>query len=109
MSALQIWLTIAGLALVTFVTRNFFIVLGDAAPLPERVQHALRYAPACALTALLAPEVLTQHGAWAFEAANPKLIGAVAAIGAMLITRSTLVTMLAGMGTFTLLRLMQAG
>ena len=56
-------------------TRTVMIVFGDRIPLPERVQHALRFAPACALTALIAPELLTEQGAWAISLANAKLIG----------------------------------
>jgi len=105
MSAVEIWVTIVGLTLVTLATRNFFIVLGETVQLPERVQHALRYAPACALTALVAPEVLTQHGAWAIELTNPKLVGGLVAIATMLITRNTLATMALGMGAFLVMRL----
>jgi len=104
MSAIEIWVTTIGLALVTFITRNFFIVLGDAVRLPERVQHALRYAPACALTALIAPDVLAQNGAWAIGLANPKLVGALIAILTMLATRNTLATMALGMSAFFLVR-----
>ena len=66
---------------------------------------ALRYAPACALTALIAPEVLTQHGAWAITLANVKLIGAVVAVVTMLVTGNTLATMAIGMGAFFIARL----
>ncbi len=104
MSTLAVWITIAGLALVTVVTRNFFLVLGDSVRLPERVRHALRYAPACALTALIAPEVLTQHGAWAIAFTNPKLVGAIVAIVVMLSSRNTLATMALGMTAFLLVR-----
>lgn len=104
MSALEIWFVIVALAGVTFATRNFFVALGDAVRLPERVQHALRYAPACALTALIAPEVLTQQGAWAIGLSNPKLIGAIAAVIVMLISRNTLATMALGMLAFFLAR-----
>jgi branched-subunit amino acid transport protein len=105
MSALDIWLTIVGLTLVTVVTRSFFLVLGDHVPLPERVQHALRFAPACALTALIAPEVLLAKGGGLLALSDPKLISAAAAVGAMLVTRSMLATMAIGMLVFTALRL----
>jgi branched-subunit amino acid transport protein len=104
MNALEIWLTIAGLALATVVTRNFFLVLGDRVPLPERVQHALRYAPACALTALVAPELLTHHGAWAISPGNDKLVAGLAALAVGTGTRSLAATMLVGLGSFMLLR-----
>jgi branched-subunit amino acid transport protein len=100
MTTLEIWLTIAGLTIVTVITRNFFIALGDTLRLPERVLHALRYAPACALAALIAPEVLIAQGTLA-PIMNPKLIAAVAALFVMLVTRSMVWTMVAGMAVFT--------
>lgn len=105
MSAIEIWLTIAGLTVVTFATRNFFIALGDTLRLPERVLHALRYAPACALVGLIVPEVLMQQGAFIESTANPRLWGALAALAVMLATHNMLATMAVGMAVFTVLRL----
>jgi len=68
------------------------------------VQHALRFAPACALTALIAPELLTEQGAWAISLANAKLVGGAIAIAVMLATRSMLATMGVGMAVFLALR-----
>ena len=48
--------------------------------LPERVQHALRYAPACALVALIVPEVVLQSGTLALNLSNPKLIATVVTV-----------------------------
>jgi branched-subunit amino acid transport protein len=105
MNALETWLVIIGLTAVTIATRSFFLVLGDRIPLPERVQHALRFAPACALAALIAPEVLTVQGQLALSAANLKLLAGAVAIVTMLTTRSMIATMVIGMGVFTGLRL----
>ena len=105
MSTLDIWLTIAGLTIVTIVTRNFFIALGDTLRLPDRVLHAVRYAPACALAGLIVPEVLMAQGAFIASAANPKLWGALAALLVMLATRNMLATMAVGIAVFTALRL----
>lgn len=104
MTALEIWATIAGLTLVTLVTRNVFLVLGERLPMPERLQHGLRYAPACALAALLAPELLVQHGALAPTLANHKLLAGLAAAATMLATRSIAATMVVGMAAFTAAR-----
>jgi branched-subunit amino acid transport protein len=104
-NAVETWLVIVGLTGVTVLTRSFFLALGDRIPLPERIQHALRYAPACALVALIAPEVLTVKGELALSLANFKLLAGTLAIVAMLVTRSMIVTMLIGMGAFTALRL----
>lgn len=105
MNALDTWLTILGLTAVTVGTRSFFLVLGDHVPLPERVQHALRYAPACALAALVAPEVLLGKGGMLVPVTDPRLVSAAVAIGAMRLTRSMLATMGIGMIVFTALRL----
>jgi branched-subunit amino acid transport protein len=104
MDAIDIWLVIVGLTLVTVVTRSFFLVLGERVPLPARVQHALRYAPACALVALIAPEVLLQQGALALQFGNIKLLAALVAVATMLATRNMMATMAAGMAAYTALR-----
>jgi branched-subunit amino acid transport protein len=106
MNTLDTWLVIIGLTAVTVGTRSFFLVLGDRIPLPERVQHALRYAPACALVALIAPEVLLSKGELVGSLTDPRLLSAVAAVACMLVTRSMVVTMAVGMAAFTLLRLL---
>ena len=104
MSAVEVWVTVVLMTLVTVATRTVMIVFGDRIPLPERVQHALRFAPACALTALIAPELLTEQGAWAISLANAKLIGGAIAIAVMLATRSMLATMGLGMATYLAMR-----
>jgi branched-subunit amino acid transport protein len=104
MTSIEIWLTILGLTGVTLVTRNFFLVLGDRLPLPERVQHGLRYAPGCALAALIAPELLVQHGAVALTLANAKFVAGLAAIATMLATRNMIATMAIGMTAFAATR-----
>jgi branched-subunit amino acid transport protein len=104
MSSLEIWLAIVGLTLVTVVTRCLFLAFGDRVALPERVQHALRYAPACALVALIAPELLLHQGALAATPDNAKLVAGVVAAVAILVTRSVIATMVLGFLVFTTLR-----
>ncbi len=72
MAPSDIWLTIAGLTAITIVTRNVFLLLGHRVTLPQRVQHALRYAPACALVALIAPELMLNTATMTLDPANPK-------------------------------------
>ena len=105
MNDLTIWIVIVGLTAVTLVTRSLFLVLGDRFPLPERVQHGLRYAPACALMALVAPELFVTQGAIDVSFANPRLIAGIAAAATILATRSMIAAMVIGMAAFTLLRL----
>ena len=62
LSNVEIWLVIIGLTLVTILMRSSFLMLGDYFPLPERVQHGLRYAPVCALVALVTPGTISDAG-----------------------------------------------
>jgi len=99
-SAIEIWICIALMAIVTVATRTVMLAFGDRIALPERVQHALRFAPACALTALIAPELLTDQGAWAVSLANARLVAGGIAIAVMLATRSMVATMGVGMAAY---------
>jgi branched-subunit amino acid transport protein len=108
MSATDVWLTIAGLTLLTVVTRNAFLVLGRHFTLPEREQHALRFAPACALVALIVPEVLLQSGTLALSAANPKLAATAVTIAVIALTRRAVAAIALGMLAYTAVRLLGA-
>jgi branched-subunit amino acid transport protein len=66
-----VWLTFFLLALATTLPRASFIVLGNRVTLPSRVRRALRYAPAAALAAVLAPDLLVTSGTVALL--NPRL------------------------------------
>ena len=61
----QVWLSIAGITLSTFLARSTLLVAGSRLRLPPRVESALRFAPACALAANAdagAPSSVHQHG-----------------------------------------------
>lgn len=105
MSTEEIWITIALLTVATIVTRSSFFLLGNAVKLPPKVRHALRYAPAAALAAIVAPDLLTSGGGVDVSLANPKLWAGVGATAFFLLTRHLLGTIVVGMALFTLLRL----
>ena len=48
-------IAIVGLALITIVTRGFFLFPEREVPLPAWLQQGLRYAPLAALVAVIAP------------------------------------------------------
>ncbi len=104
MSAFDVWLTIALLTLSTLLTRTPFFLLGDAVKLPPKVQHALRYAPAAALAAIVAPDLVLADGVLYLSPDNPKLVGGIAATAFFLTTRHMLGTIVVGMVAYTLLR-----
>ncbi|MEX3956728.1 AzlD domain-containing protein [Trinickia sp. EG282A] len=105
MSAMQIWLTIAGMTVVTAVTRAFFLLGGERATLPERVQRALRYAPAAALVAVIVPDVLETPQGLSVALDNHALYGTLAGLAWFLWRRSMLGTIVVGMLVFTALRI----
>lgn len=105
MSTANVWLTIFLLLLATVLTRCSFFVLGHAVKLPPKVQHALRYAPAAALAAIVAPDLLMMESTVNLTWTNPKLMAGLGAILFFMATRHLLGTIVAGMAFYTLLRI----
>lgn len=106
MSDLEIWITIFALALATGLTRSSFWLIGHHITIPPRVQAMLRYAPACALAAIIAPDLLMdERNAMAISLLNPKMIAALVATGYYLLRRSMIETIILGMAVFTGLRI----
>ncbi len=96
---------IAGITLSTLVTRGSFFMLPASFELPERFERALRFAPACALTAIVAPGVFTNHHELALSWHNNQMWALVAAGLVFAKTRNMLAMMGVGMTVFTILRL----
>ncbi len=85
---MTLWLTLIGMALVTFALRAAFLVLPPGIELPALFRRALRYVPAAVLTAIWAPEVLVK---------NEQLPAGVVAIAVAWRWRMTFATILAGL------------
>lgn len=84
------------LGLVTTLPRASFIVLGERAALPENLQKALRYAPAAALAAIVAPDIFVAGGE--LTVLSPRLAAAAAAVTAALLSKNPWLPFIAGMG-----------
>jgi branched-subunit amino acid transport protein len=69
------------------------------------VQHALRYAPAAALAAIVIPDLVLNGNALSLSWMNPKLMAAIGASLFFAATRRLLETIVVGMTLFTILRL----
>jgi branched-subunit amino acid transport protein len=102
-----LWLSFILIGLATTLPRASFIVLGSRVSLPSVVQRALRYAPAAALAAIVAPDVLVVAGD--FAPLNPKLAGIVAAVSAALLWRNPWLPFVAGMVVLLGLRALTGG
>ncbi len=106
MSDLEIWIVIGVMVLATACTRSAFWLVGHHITIPRRVQEMLRYAPACALAAIIAPDLLMNgDGHVQVALSNLKLVAGIAAIIFYLVRRNMLQTIVFGMGFFTILRL----
>lgn len=106
MEPIWVWVTIMGLTAATVVTRAGFLLLGDRVSLPTWLERALRYAPACALAAIVVPELVHAKGVLQISFANHRLIAACVATVFFAYTRNLLWTIVVGMGAFTALRLL---
>ncbi len=106
-SPLELWLLIALLALLTLVSRSFFVLLPRRWQPRGRAQQALRYAPLAALLAITVPEVVAQlptalqqaAPAWAL-ATDARLVSALVLAAVIRLTRHTLWGLAAGTLTF---------
>ena len=86
----MLWVTLCGMALVTFALRASFLVLPPGVETPALIRRALRYVPAAVLTAIWAPEL-------AFAPGNEQLAAGAVAIAVAWRWRVTFVTILAGL------------
>lgn len=106
MSDLEIWITIGVLVVATAATRSSFWLIGHHITIPKRVQEMLRFAPACALAAIVAPDLLLgAKGGLHLGISNIKLVAGLASIAYYLLRRNMLETIVFGMLFFTGLRL----
>lgn len=106
MSDLEIWIVIGALAISTAVTRSGFWLIGHKATIPPRVQEMLRYAPSCALAAIVGPDLLLDGGTLHLALSNLKLIAGVVSVAWFAWRRRMLETIVFGMLFFTALRLL---
>lgn len=109
MSAIGTSLAILGVSVTTLLTRGSFVLFGRQLKLPLTVERALVYAPGCALAAIVAPDLVYVHGALDLSLTNPRLIAAVAATFAFVVSRSLIATILIGMAVYTGLRYFPLG
>lgn len=105
MTTLQIWLAILGMGVVTAVTRAFFLIGGERAVLPPRIQRVLRYAPAAALAAVVVPDVLETAAGFSVALSNHAMWASLAGLTYYLWRRGMMGTIAVGMIAFTLLRI----
>ena len=94
------WIATVGLAVVTVITRSFFMIPKREVPMPEWFKRGLKYAPLAALAAVIAPEILMSQGALITSLADARLPAAVAASLYFFFKRGILGTIVVGMAIY---------
>jgi branched-subunit amino acid transport protein len=94
---MMLFLTLLGMAIVTYVLRAAFLLLPPEVQTPPLLKRALRFVPAAVLTAIWAPELALQGGAVALNVHNERLLAGIVAIAVAWRWRTTLATILAGL------------
>ena len=96
---------IAGLTVVSIVTRGFFLIPERELPIPAWLREALRYAPLAALAAVLLPEIAMTDGHLVHTWRDPRLYATATGVLVFVTTRSLLGTILAGTAVLLAMRL----
>jgi branched-subunit amino acid transport protein len=99
----NIWLVMLLGGALTFLMRLSFIYLSSRIRMPDLLQRALKYVPPAVLTALVAPALFFPDGALDVSLHNNRLLAGIAAVAVAGRTKSTLWTILAGMGALLIL------
>jgi branched-subunit amino acid transport protein len=105
MTPTEITITVIGLAVLTLVTRAFFLIPERDLPLPNWLQQGLRYAPLAALMAVVAPEVVLTQGQLIHTWQDARLPAVVVASAYYFWRRGILGTIVSGTAVLLLLRL----
>jgi branched-subunit amino acid transport protein len=94
-----------GLALLTVLTRAFFLLPSRDIPLPGWLQQGLRYAPLAAMMAVVAPDILMTQGALISTWKDARLPAVAVASAYYFWRRGILGTILSGMAVLLGLKL----
>ena len=89
-----------GLAVITLVTRAFFMIPDKELPMPEWLKRGLRYAPLAALAAVIAPEIVMSNGKLIATLVDARLPALVCATAYFWWKRGILGTIVVGMAVY---------
>ena len=94
---MSIWITLAGMGLVTFGVRVVPFLAIERLRLSPRVVQALTFVPVAVLSAILAQEVFAPGGDISLTVGNHRVLAAAIAVVVAWRTKSVVVTLVAGM------------
>jgi branched-subunit amino acid transport protein len=98
-----VWSGILAITLATVVARAGLLLLPGRLTWPPAVDAALRYAPACALAGIIAPDLLFTAGSHQAQWLDARFLAGLAGIVIFAASRSMIATIAGGMAAFWLL------
>ena len=101
---MMVWAVIVGMGLLVFLNRYLFLEPRLPVRLSSNARQFLGFAVPGMLTAICGPIVFMPEQHMNLQWDNPYLLSSLVAIGLVLYTRSTLISMLLSMAFFFLLR-----
>jgi branched-subunit amino acid transport protein len=104
MSALEIFFTTLGMALIALACRAFFLLPQQELPMPAWLREGLRYAPVAALAAVVAPELVLTQGQLIATWRDARVFGALAGLAFYAWRRSLFGTIVCGTAVMLALR-----
>ncbi|MFX1679860.1 AzlD domain-containing protein [Mitsuaria sp. CC2] len=105
MSVWEAVLGILGMAVITMVTRSFFMIPDREIPLPQWVRDGLRYAPLAALAAVIVPEIVMTNGELIHTWKDARLYAAAVGTAYFFWKRGILGTIVSGTAVMLVLRI----
>jgi branched-subunit amino acid transport protein len=100
----DVWLVIAGMAVVTYLTRAPLLLALARRTLPPRLRLWLQLIPLAVLPALAFPLILVDGGRLTLSAAQPPLWGAIVAMVLAALRVNLFVTVALAVATVAILR-----
>ena len=100
MSGIWPWVATIGLALVTLITRSFFMFPEREVQMPDWFKRGLKYAPLAALVAVIGPSILMTDGQLVSTWMDARLPAAACATLYFFIKRGILGTIVVGMAVY---------
>jgi branched-subunit amino acid transport protein len=103
----DVWtlLVIVGLAVITAVSRSFFLLSNREWHLPHWAQRGLQYAPIAALSAVVVPEIVMTQGELIATWQDARIFAAAVGVAVYFAKRNVLLTIVFGMGVYLPLHL----
>lgn len=106
MSGTSPFLIVVGMTLVTQIPRVLPLILFGNKPLPEGLRHWLAYVPASIICAMLATQLFVSNGHVSFTENKAFILAAIPSLFIAVTARNILVSVLTGLVSVALLRLM---